>query len=145
MSHRRIHPPSLGPLLSVVHKDGPLMIRGEGLTIADVVRVARDGVRVTLTDEEVRRRVDASCDYITKSATAGKRIYGVSTGFGGMANVAVSAEEAAELSKAISCGFSRPVQGNNCQTPTCVPRCCCARIPTCGVRPGFAGNSFSVS
>ena len=70
----------------------------EGLLIADVVRVARDGRRVFLTDgAEVRRRVDASCHYITKATTAGERIYGVTTGFGGMANVSVSTEEATEL------------------------------------------------
>ena len=98
MPNQSVHPSSLDSISSAARLPGPLILRGEGLTIADVVRVAREGRRVILTDEaEVRRRVDASCHYITKAATAGERIYGVTTGFGGMANVSVSTEEATEL------------------------------------------------
>lgn len=60
MSSPSVHPTPLASLFSAVHQNGPLIIRGEGVTITDVVCVARDGVHVTLTDEvEVRRRVDA--------------------------------------------------------------------------------------
>jgi phenylalanine ammonia-lyase len=71
---------------------------GEDLTIEQVVRVARHEARVRLTDEEnVLRRVRASYHYITTAVETGKPIYGVTTGFGGMANVGISSEEAAEL------------------------------------------------
>ena len=60
--------------------------------------MAHYGARMRLTHEEkVRQRVQASCDYITNAVETGKLIYGVTTGFGGMANVVISSEDAAEL------------------------------------------------
>ena len=71
---------------------------GEDLTIENVVRVARHGARVCLTEEEhVLRRVIAAYDYITTAVETSQPIYGVTTGFGGMANVVISREDAAEL------------------------------------------------
>jgi phenylalanine ammonia-lyase len=88
----------LSPSPYVTDLDNTVVIRGENLTIPEVVRVARYGARVRLTDEEeVLRRVQASCDYITNAVETGKLIYGVTTGFGGMANVVISSEDAAEL------------------------------------------------
>jgi phenylalanine ammonia-lyase len=78
--------------------DDTVILRGENLTIIEVVRVARYHAKVLLTDDEnVRRRAEASHDYIVGAAKAGKAIYGVTTGFGGMANTVISAEETAEL------------------------------------------------
>ena len=75
-----------------------VIIRGEDLAILDVVRVARDNAPVRLTNkEEVLRRVQASCDYITNAMRTGTPIYGVTTAFGGMANQVIQGEEAAEL------------------------------------------------
>jgi phenylalanine ammonia-lyase len=76
----------------------PVVIRGKELTINDVVRVARYGVKVRLTDErKVLQKVEASWNYITEAVKAGKPIYGVTSGFGGMADVAISPQEAGEL------------------------------------------------
>jgi phenylalanine ammonia-lyase len=76
----------------------PVTLRGESLTIAEVVRVARHGARVRLSDEaDIVRRVAASCEYITNAVEAGTLIYGVSTGFGGMANTLISRDDAGEL------------------------------------------------
>ncbi len=73
-------------------------MRGHDLTIEDVVRVARFGAPVKLTDDQaVLQRVEAAHDYIVKVARSGKAVYGVTTGFGGMANTMISAEEAADL------------------------------------------------
>jgi phenylalanine ammonia-lyase len=73
-------------------------VRGENLTIDDVVRVARHGVQVRLIDEDdVLRRIEASCNYITNAVEAGKPMYGVTTGFGGMANTVISPSDASEL------------------------------------------------
>jgi len=78
--------------------DDVVTIGGKTLTIAEVIRVARHGAKVRLTDDEdVWRRVEASCDYISEAVKAGKPIYGVTTGFGGMAHVVISPEEASEL------------------------------------------------
>jgi phenylalanine ammonia-lyase len=75
-----------------------VVVRGDNLTINEVVRVARYKAKVLLTDDEnVRQRVEASHNYIVNAAKAGKAIYGVTTGFGGMANTAISPKETAEL------------------------------------------------
>ncbi len=73
-------------------------IRGENLTINEVVRVARYDAKVKLTDApDIIKRLEASHDYIVEAAKMGKSIYGVTTGFGGMANTVISPEETAEL------------------------------------------------
>lgn len=78
--------------------DEPVVVCGEGLTVPDVVRVARHHTPVRLTAEDkVLRRIDASCDYIAEVVQAGDAMYGVTTGFGGMANVAIASEDAAAL------------------------------------------------
>jgi phenylalanine ammonia-lyase len=78
--------------------DDTVIIRGENLTINEVVRVARYNAKVLLSDDEnVRQRVEASHNYIVDAAKTGKAIYGVTTGFGGMANTVISPEETAEL------------------------------------------------
>ena len=75
-----------------------VIIGGKTLTIDEVIRVARHGPKVRLTDDEtIWRRVEASCDYISEAVKAGKPIYGVTSGFGGMAHVVISPEEASEL------------------------------------------------
>ncbi len=87
---------SLSPYMK--NNNGPVIVRGQGLTIDEVVRVARYGAKVRLTEEEdVNQRVRASRDYIRRAVEAGEPIYGVTTCFGGMANIAIPKEEAAEL------------------------------------------------
>ena len=74
-----------------------LEIRGEGLTIEAIARVAA-GKHVALSDDkEVRRRVRASCELIMKAVENNTPIYGVTTCFGGMADRIVPKEAAAEL------------------------------------------------
>ncbi len=80
------------------NEDDTVVVEGGNMTIEDVIRVASQGAKVRLTDnEEILRRVQASCDYITNAVEAGKPIYGVTSGFGGMANVIISPDEAEEL------------------------------------------------
>ncbi len=78
--------------------DSPIILRSRDLTINDVVRVARFGVPVKLTDDkEILQRVEAAHSYIIEAARSGKPIYGVTTGFGGMAHTIISPEDAGEL------------------------------------------------
>lgn len=92
--HSDFLPPSL--VGSVV--DHPVTVCGQGLTIADVVRVARHGTQVRLTNSaEILSRVSASYDYIADAVDHGELIYGVTSGFGGMANVLIARAEATEL------------------------------------------------
>ncbi|MEA5502851.1 aromatic amino acid ammonia-lyase [Halotia wernerae UHCC 0503] len=65
------------------------------LTIDEVVSVASYGAKVRLSNEqEVLQGVQASCDYIKNAVESGQPIYGVTSGFGGMANVVISPESA---------------------------------------------------
>ncbi|MBD2500516.1 HAL/PAL/TAL family ammonia-lyase [Anabaena azotica] len=72
---------------------------GDGnLNINDVVHVARHGAKVQLTNHpEILQGVQASCDYIRNAVESGQPIYGVTSGFGGMANVVIPPESAALL------------------------------------------------
>lgn len=68
------------------------------LTIDEVVQVARYNTPVSITDQsEILQEVHASCNYINKAVESGQAIYGVTSGFGGMANVAISPELATQL------------------------------------------------
>ena len=72
-----------------------VIIQGQGLTISEITQVARHGAQVKLTDDQdVVRRVEASCGYIADAVKACKPIYGVTTGFGGMAHLVIPPEEA---------------------------------------------------
>ncbi len=74
------------------------------LTVDEVAKVARGGVPVKLSDRsEVLERVKASCDYIAYAVENNKPIYGITTGFGGMANTVISPEDAAELQNNLVC------------------------------------------
>jgi phenylalanine ammonia-lyase len=71
---------------------------GKYLTIDQVVQVARNYVQVNIIDEnEILEAVQASCNYINKAVESGEPIYGVTSGFGGMANVVISPQSAALL------------------------------------------------
>ncbi len=78
--------------------DTPIVIRGGNLSINDVVEVARFGAKVQLAeDDEILKRVEASHRYIIRAAEDGRTIYGVTTGFGGMAHTIISPEDAGQL------------------------------------------------
>lgn len=73
-------------------------LSGDNLTVNEVTRVARRHARTHLTNNpEILERIHASHDFIIHAAEAGEPIYGVTSGFGGMANVVISPAEAAEL------------------------------------------------
>ncbi|MGA8806782.1 MAG: aromatic amino acid lyase [Thermoanaerobaculia bacterium] len=82
--------------------DDTVILRGRDLTIDDVARVARGGAKVSITtDGRVEQKVRGSQEYVTRLVAAGERLYGVTTGFGGQSNVAVSAENACDLQEAL--------------------------------------------
>ncbi|MEM7726063.1 MAG: aromatic amino acid ammonia-lyase [Cyanobacteria bacterium P01_A01_bin.45] len=80
------------------NSDKTVVVDKQNLTIDQVVSVARDGARVALSNNnELLKGVKASCEYIQNAVESGAPIYGVTSGFGGMANVVVSPEKATEL------------------------------------------------
>lgn len=75
-----------------------VILSGSDLSLDDVVQVSRFGARVELTDaQSILNRVAAAHDYIVKATEKGRAIYGVTTGFGGMANTIISPQDAGEL------------------------------------------------
>ena len=76
----------------------PVIIRGEGLTLKEIVQVARDGVPVKITDnDQILQKVHASSNYIQNAVKIGEPIYGVTSGFGGMAHVVIPPDQAEAL------------------------------------------------
>jgi phenylalanine ammonia-lyase len=73
---------------------GSVTLSGAGLTIEQVAAVTRHGAEVRLSDDRaVRTRLEASVSFIQWGVKTGEPIYGVNTGFGGMANVTIPEQE----------------------------------------------------
>jgi phenylalanine ammonia-lyase len=78
--------------------DTVVIIGDAPLTLDDVINVAHHGKQVSLTvQEDILKQIKASCDYIAHAVESGKPIYGVTSGFGGMAHIEIAPEQAAEL------------------------------------------------
>lgn len=87
------HTSSLFSLPFVRNSNETVVVGNQRLTIDKVVKVARHGAQVNLTDKnDILQNVQASCDYITNAVESGKPIYGVTSGFGGMGNITISHE-----------------------------------------------------
>jgi phenylalanine ammonia-lyase len=78
---------------------GATAIRGGGLTITDIARVARGGQVALTLDPRAAARVEASSRFIRSAVEADTPIYGVTTCFGGMADRVISKDTAAELQR----------------------------------------------
>lgn len=75
-----------------------ITIDGASLTVDQVIRVARHQAKVVLTDrEEVVEGVIKSQAYVAEAVENSRPIYGVTTGFGGAADVVISRDNAAEF------------------------------------------------
>ena len=72
---------------------------GEALSLEDVVAVAR-GAEVAFADG-ARARVDAARKVIEDAVASGLTVYGVTTGFGALADTAIDPSQAAELQHGI--------------------------------------------
>jgi histidine ammonia-lyase len=90
-----------------------LELTGTGLGEADVVAVARDGLEVTLSDH-ARTAMDASAAVVERLVASHEPVYGVSTGFGSLANVSIPPERRVELQRALvrshAAGMGDPVE-----------------------------------
>ncbi|MFL5825163.1 MAG: histidine ammonia-lyase [Thermoleophilaceae bacterium] len=92
---------------------GVIELSGTGLSGPDVVAVARAGARVELSDE-ARRAMDDSAAVVARIADSDEPAYGVSTGFGALAIVAIPDERREELQRALvrshAAGMGPPVE-----------------------------------
>jgi histidine ammonia-lyase len=80
--------------------DSPLVLGPHGVTAADVVAVARGGRQVTLGDD-AREVVERGAAVVERLVHQPEPVYGVSTGFGALANTVIPAERSAELQTAL--------------------------------------------
>jgi phenylalanine ammonia-lyase len=96
--NQRIDTCASGTSLFKGSSEKTVVVGNRNLTIDEVASVARHGANVRLTDDpDILRGVQASCDYIQNAVESGQPIYGVTSGFGGMANIPISPEHAALL------------------------------------------------
>ena len=73
-----------------------LSIAGKRISIREIVAVAKNEQSVSIiNDEAMRSRIAASAETVSQAVASCKEIYGVTTGFGGMANKTISSELAA--------------------------------------------------
>ena len=77
---------------------GSVTIDGRSLSIADVVAVARHGMRVAIAPHALAA-VTASRRTIEAAVARGDTIYGVNTGFGKLAHVRIKPEQTRELQR----------------------------------------------
>ncbi|MGE5560876.1 MAG: histidine ammonia-lyase [Chloroflexota bacterium] len=77
---------------------GHVTIRGEGLTIGDVVRVARYGETAELAPEAVER-VAASRRLVDRFVSEERVVYGITTGFGKFADVVIGGADTRTLQR----------------------------------------------
>ena len=73
-------------------------INGRKLTIEEVIRVCREGEKIEIADD-AKDAINKSRAYVEKKLEEKAVIYGLTTGFGKFANVAISQEETAQLQK----------------------------------------------
>jgi histidine ammonia-lyase len=88
-------------------------LSGTGISAADVIAVARHGAQVRLTDA-ARAEMERSAQVVAQLVGAAEPAYGVSTGFGSLANVTIPEERREELQRALvrshAAGMGPPVE-----------------------------------
>ncbi|MDR2183191.1 MAG: histidine ammonia-lyase [Clostridiales bacterium] len=75
-----------------------IFVDGKSLTLTDVVNVARYGAKIALRPEALAD-VAASRAYIEQLLDQGRKVYGISTGFGEFAKVAIQPHEMKQLQR----------------------------------------------
>ena len=75
---------------------GPLRLDGASLTVADLLAVAEGGRPVSLA-AEARARMQSTRDVVEGIAARGEVVYGVTTGFGKLSDIAIPADQLAQL------------------------------------------------
>jgi histidine ammonia-lyase len=100
-----------------MHGADPLVnsvsVSGTELTVDDVIAVARGGARVSLSDG-AREAMRQSAEVTAVLAASDQAVYGVSTGFGSLAQVRIPAERREELQRSLirshAAGIGAPIE-----------------------------------
>ncbi len=75
-----------------------ILLGKDGMTLENLVAIARGGAPVQITAEAERQLVKSS-DLITKWVDREEKVYGVTTGFGNLASVTISPRDTRQLQK----------------------------------------------
>ncbi|MDQ3541011.1 MAG: aromatic amino acid lyase, partial [Chloroflexota bacterium] len=90
-----------------------IVVDGGHLTFDDVLAVARGGAQVEL-GPDAWQRMARSRAFVDAAAAEDRPVYGVTTGFGGLASMLIPAAERAEMQHAIlrshAAGMGPPVE-----------------------------------
>jgi histidine ammonia-lyase len=74
-------------------RESACILDGQSLTIADVVRVARDATAQVRVAQPARRALVVARKIVDRAISSGQTIYGINTGFGKLANVRIPPEQ----------------------------------------------------
>lgn len=89
-----------------------VILTNRGISIEDVINVAKNGYILELSDE-VKGRILESRKVVDKYVDEEKVIYGITTGFGKFSDVYIGKEDTAELQRNLiishACGVGRPL------------------------------------
>ena len=77
-----------------------IVLNGNDFSLEDLVRIAREAVRVQLSEASLDRIIK-SRQLIDKWVEKEERIYGVTTGFGALSTVPISRDDTRKLQKNI--------------------------------------------
>lgn len=84
-----------------------VLIDGNSLTLEDFIKVVRNGYKVGLTEDSIKR-VEKSRLIVDKFVEEEKVVYGITTGFGSFSDVSITKDEAKDLQRNLiishSCG-----------------------------------------
>jgi histidine ammonia-lyase len=90
-----------------------VIISTHGATFADVVSIARDGAKVVISQESLAT-MQKSRDHVESLAASDTPVYGISTGFGALANRHVSTDLRTQLQRSLirshAAGVGSPVE-----------------------------------
>ena len=88
-------------------------LNSSGLSMKEVVRVARHGEKLTIS-EEALEKMAVTRSHIESLAAAESPVYGISTGFGALANKHIAPEDRVQLQKSLirshAAGMGDPVE-----------------------------------
>ncbi len=95
-------------MLEIRPVKGKVTLGFDGMTIEDLVSVARHGAQVMLTASAVRR-IRASRQLVDRWVKENRAIYGITTGFGALSDVSISAKDTRRLQENILMSHSSGV------------------------------------
>ena len=124
-----------------------ISLTGDALTLADVVRLARDPSVKVVADPAARARLAASRASVEKALAGGATIYGINTGFGKLANVRIAADQLdrlqANLVRSHAAGVGAPLPPDVVRAMMALRANVLLR-PTSGVRPALVDALLGV-